>query len=204
MQLPFWFFAFVSNAKSFTIAVLVFTFTYNAKCSSIAFVSFLRFPVTQNALKLPFFFFFSFFILSVPSDGLTKAVFLYFNYFWFMCVWPISDLITWYALCFQAFQKKNSNGGFKQDCVEFCFPNTKNIISPLPQCLWSPNLVGIGTCYEGLLLMKSHGFARYHDQQNYYILTIRVPMATKLDGMVTFGGMVTCLEGFLTIIHSML
>ena len=36
----------------------------------------------------------------------------------------------------------NSNGRSKQRHVKSCPVTTKNIISPLPQCLWPPNLTG--------------------------------------------------------------
>ena len=36
----------------------------------------------------------------------------------------------------------NRNVGYKREHVEYCSSTTKNIISPLPQCLWSPNLAG--------------------------------------------------------------
>ena len=36
----------------------------------------------------------------------------------------------------------NSNGRLKQEHLEFSSSATKTIISPLPQCLWSPNVAG--------------------------------------------------------------
>ena len=36
----------------------------------------------------------------------------------------------------------NSNGGLKRGHVESCSSTTKNIKSPLPQCLWPSNLAG--------------------------------------------------------------
>ena len=36
----------------------------------------------------------------------------------------------------------NSNGRLKQEHLEFFSSVTKNIISPLPQCLWPPSLTG--------------------------------------------------------------
>lgn len=51
----------------------------------------LRLRLTQNALQLPFFFFFCFFLSSVLLDGLAKAICLYFIYFCFRHVGPLSD-----------------------------------------------------------------------------------------------------------------
>ena len=36
----------------------------------------------------------------------------------------------------------NRNGGLKREHLEFSSSETKNIISPLPQCQWLPNLAG--------------------------------------------------------------
>ena len=67
-------------------------------------------------------------------------------FFYFCCrrLWPISDILSWYAVCCQVMSfRENSNGGFMARHVEHCSSTTKNIIiSPLPQCLWPPNLPG--------------------------------------------------------------
>ena len=42
--------------------------------------------------------------------------------------------------CALEINSNGSNGGFKQEHVESCFSTTKNVASPLPHCLWPPNL----------------------------------------------------------------
>ena len=71
-------------------------------------------------LQLSFYFFFSF--SSVLLDGLTKVICVFFFYFSFRIMWPISDLLTSYAVCFQAmyFRKNNSNGWLKLEHAKSC------------------------------------------------------------------------------------
>ena len=80
----------------------------------------LRLSVTPKALQLSFYFFFSF--SSVLLDGLTKVICVFFFYFSFRIMWPISDLLTSYAVCFQAmyFRKNNSNGWLKLEHAKSC------------------------------------------------------------------------------------
>ena len=70
--------------------------------------------------------------------------------------------------------------------------------SPIPQCLWLPNLAG----WWGTLLALSHkvtqpfGHVVLQDHvtnQNHYICTTTLPITTKLGTMVNYVG------GFLTI-----
>ena len=89
LQLPFFFlffFAISCDAKSFATAFLLFfTFASNAKSFAIAYVVFLLL------------------ILLVTNFGRTgKFVCVFFFYCCFRRVWPISDLLTWYAACFHA------------------------------------------------------------------------------------------------------
>ena len=128
-----------------------------------------------------------FFLLQPFWNGLTKVVFVFFFYFCFRCVWPISDLLAWYYAYFQALEI-SSNDGLKWEHVESCSSSSKTLylynhnvyghqtwqggnlpyleglpliksldplitgpckiiwqtinISPLPEYLWPPNLVG--------------------------------------------------------------
>ena len=89
-----------------------------------------------------------------------------------------------------------SNGGLKLEPLESSSSVGKSIISSLPQCLWSPNLV---RCW--LAMTGSHPtwsfdqiVSRKHvTNKNHYVSITRVPMATKL------GRVVTCNDGFLPI-----
>ena len=86
--------------------------------------------------------FFYFYLSSVFLDGLARGIFKYLSSFCFECVWPGSQIIIWYTVCFQPiFLEINSNGGLKQEHLEFSSSATKNI-SRLVQCLWPPNLAG--------------------------------------------------------------
>ena len=76
----------------------------------------LRLSVTPKALQLSFYFFFSF--SSVLLDGLTKVICVFFFYFSFRIMWPISDLLTSYAVCFQAMYFRN--GWLKLEHVKSC------------------------------------------------------------------------------------
>ena len=84
----------------------------------------------------------------------------------------------------------NSNGGFKQEHVESCSSTTKNIVSPLPQCVWPPNLAGWlvimrGSSPQSHMTLWSRGRAASRDRLKH-ISTATVPMATKLGRMVTY------------------
>ena len=62
----------------------------------------------------------------------------------------------------------NSNGELKREHLESSSSATKNI-SPLPQCLWPPNLAGFwhtmtGSNPENHMAFGSHGLARLHDK----------------------------------------
>ena len=45
--------------------------------------------------------FFSFYFSVVFLDGLLKVIFKFFSNCCFKCVWPGSELLIWYAVCFQ-------------------------------------------------------------------------------------------------------
>ena len=48
------------------------------------------------------FVFFPFFLLIAVFGRTDKCCSYFFFYFWFRGVWPISDSLTWYTMCFQA------------------------------------------------------------------------------------------------------
>ena len=96
--------------------------------------------------------FFFFFFLLVQASG----------HFWVICVswsckhgWPKLESFIGhfnYCVCVLQFRvwehdmpcalEMNSNGGLRRGHVESWPSTTKNIVSPLPQCLWPPNLAG--------------------------------------------------------------
>ena len=116
----------------------------------------LRLPLTQNALQLPLFFFFSLFPSAV--FGRTDKIFLskFRQLFLCTCVTKIGrpslDTPTNYCVYVLKFcmcehgmpcaLEINSNGGSKRGHVESDSSITANIISPLPQSLWPPNMAG--------------------------------------------------------------
>ena len=88
--------------------------------------------------------------------------------------------------------KINSNGGLKRGHVESCLSTTKDLISPLPQCLWPPNLAG------WCLVMRSSypknrmtfwpcGYARLRDKQkSLYLQYLDGLLPLKsLDSLIT-------------------
>ena len=82
----------------------------------------------------------------------------------------------------------NSNGGFNGDYVEPCPSTTKNIMSPLPKCLWPTNLTEWwhtmkSSHPENYMSLWSRGLARSHDKLN---MTIRVAIVTKLCRVITY------------------
>ena len=100
-KMPF-FFVFI--LKSTSLLDFMFRFVFSP---FHFFFFFLRLCVTQKALQLPvLFLFFSFFFSSLFLDGLTKAVCVFFFYCCFKCMWPISDLLTWYTIHFNTFSDK--------------------------------------------------------------------------------------------------
>ena len=66
----------------------------------------LRLRVTQNALQF-FIFFPPFLLLSVLLDRLAKVIFKVLPKCCFERVWPGSELIIWYAVCFQPMSSGN-------------------------------------------------------------------------------------------------
>ena len=84
----------------------------------------------------------------------------------------------------------NSNGGLKRNHLEFSSSATKNIISPLPRCLWLTKLGRVVTYHEGLPPIKSHEalitWSSNISWQTKFIInsTTRVVMTTKLGKMV--------------------
>ena len=84
----------------------------------------------------------------------------------------------------------NSNGGLKQNHLEFSSSATKNIISPLPRCLWLTKLGRVVAYHEGLPPIKSHEalitWSSNISWQTKFIInsTTRVVMTTKLGKMV--------------------
>ena len=123
---------------------------------SLLSFSFLRLRVTVLAFLWSFYFFFSFSYSSLFLDGLVKLFLSNFRQLFLQtCVTKIKSpslyLPTNYCLRLKfcvwehgmsCALEKNSNSGFKRVHNESCSSNTKNIISPLPQCPWPPNLLG--------------------------------------------------------------
>ena len=75
--------------------------------------------------------------------------------------------------------------------VESCTSITKNIISPLPQCLWLPNLVGWWLTMRGshiLSYMTLYQVVFWYNVTNWsrYISTITRCMTIKLGRVVTY------------------
>ena len=54
-----------------------------------------------KALQLPFYFFF-FSFSSAFFDGQTEVLFIFFPDCYFKRMWPGSELLVWYSVCFQA------------------------------------------------------------------------------------------------------
>ena len=120
----------------------------------------MRLCVTQNALQLPLFFFFPLF-LELVLDGLTKVFQVTSISFSCRHVWPRSRVLYWthwqvihrkikfvYVLKFRMWENSmscaleiNHYGECKQGHVKYC-PWTTTNISPLPECMWPPNLAG--------------------------------------------------------------
>ena len=92
----------------------------------------------------------------------------------------------------------NNNGEFKQEHKEFFPSTTESIISPLPQCLCTPNVAG----GDFLWWVFTHKFTwsfnyvvlRDHKtNENHYIYKTRVAIATKLNRIMIY------FKGFLHI-----
>ena len=119
---------FVYKAKSFAKGN-VFVSACNAKSSAIVFLFLLRLHVTQKVLQLLLFLFFISLLLT--------AVFAAFS--------ACDQVRTYEYNIPYAFKscplEINSNGRVNRQHVESCPLTTKNI-TPLPQLLWPPNLVG--------------------------------------------------------------
>ena len=56
----------------------------------------------QTLMPSQIFRFFPFFLLIAVFGRTDKCCSYFFFYFWFRGVWPISDSLTWYTMCFQA------------------------------------------------------------------------------------------------------
>ena len=99
-----------------------------------------RLRVTQKLLQLPLF---SSFFSAALLERLAKVIFKFFSNCYFKHKWPESGLSIWYAVCFQTMSfKVNSNHRLKGEHLKSSSSTTENIISPLPQRLWPPNLAG--------------------------------------------------------------
>ena len=151
---------------------------------------------------------FSFLVLFL--DRLTRFVCVFSYYCCFRCVLPGSDLLT----CYVTYLMYLCIGGFKQEHVKSCSPTTKNILSPLSHCLWSPNLVEwwlVMSCshLSSHLTLWSSGLEKsrnkleiwyiiYHSvyeflpinshtlMSSYELFTSTVPMAKTLHRMSTY------------------
>ena len=114
----------------------------------------LRLRVTQNALQLLFFFFFSLFPSAVSGRTDKRFLSTFRQLFSWICATKIGSpslgtptnycvYVLKFCMCEHGMPcalEINSNGGSKRGHVESCSSTTTNIISPLPQCLWPPNV----------------------------------------------------------------
>ena len=109
------------RAKTCTPSDFLLHFAGNAKIFAIACIVAL---------------FFSF--PSVFFYGLTKVVCVFF----FVTNIGLNNIICRVLSSHVLWTGINSNHGFKEQDAEFCFSTNKNILSPLPQCLWQSNMAG--------------------------------------------------------------
>ena len=99
--------------------VCFFTFACNVKSCAIASIVFWR--LAYNAKS--FAFLFLLFLLRACDQNWN-------HWYGMLCAFKLCSI------------EINSNGSLKRGHVESCPSTTKNIISPLPQCLWPSNLAG--------------------------------------------------------------
>ena len=115
---------------------------------------FSAFACNTKRFAIVFLFFSSLFFSSVLLDGLAKS---YFQIFVQLLLWAPAtrignDIPRVFNSCLLEI---NSNGGLKREYLEFSFSATKNI-SPLPQCLWPPNLAVWWLTIQVFLPIKSY------------------------------------------------
>ena len=88
-----------SDVDHVTVCVSIFTKLMGLKTGRIL-TSDRRFSTQTPMLKSISCFFYSF--LSLYLDGLLKVIFKFLSNCWLKSVWPGSQLLIWYAVCFQA------------------------------------------------------------------------------------------------------
>ena len=83
----------------------------------------------------------------------------------------------------------NNNDGFKREYLQSCPSTTKNIVSPLQQYIWPPDLGGwlltMRVPLQIYLTLRSHALARSCDNKTI-ISQLSASMATRLGRMVTY------------------
>ena len=100
----------------------------------------LHWRVTRKALELPVLFSFSF--SSVFLEGLTKVIWVISFYFCFRSVWSIWDLLTWFSYAFKSRALEITGMADISDSISnLALQQLKNILSPILQCIWAPNLL---------------------------------------------------------------
>ena len=134
----------------------------------------MRLRVKQKALQEPFFIVAFFTFASTAKSIAIAILFFFFSLFFpvavlghasYLCIFFYcrfkncdQDRNYWYSMR-RAFKpslseiSSNSNGGLKREHLESCFSDTKDI-SPLSQCLWLPNFLGLWLNMRGYLSFK--------------------------------------------------
>ena len=113
---------------------LIIAFPCNAKCFAIAIL---------------------FFIFLIPGAVfLTKIGCLSLDTLANYCVYALKFCVCEHDM--SCTLEINSNGGSKRGHIESCLSITTNIISPLSQCLWLPNLAGWWLTMRVSYPLKSH------------------------------------------------
>ena len=91
--------------------------------------------------------FFSSFFFTAFLDGLAKDIFNFFSNYCFKRVWPRSELLIWYAVCFQAMS-------FREH-LQPSSSATANIVS-ITTTTMTTELDRVVTYHVGVLSIKSH------------------------------------------------
>ena len=140
------------------------------------FIHFITFALTHNALQLHLFFSCFSFFSTVFFDGLQRL------FAWFFSISALGeynhcrpyqyDMLRVFKSCTLEIKR---NSGFKREHVESCSLTTKNIITPLTQCIWLPNLVGWWLRLRGFYSWRNwlRGLVRSRDLLELFYLRYR-------------------------------
>ena len=113
-----------------------------------------------------------------PIDG---CLCIYFLFFCLRRVWPISNLVTWYVVCFQTISFRQSKWNLSIYLLK---------TSPIPSFPWPPNLVGWWLnrrcCYrQSHMTLWSRNLTRSHDKLKTTSAS-ECQWTPKLDRMVNY------------------